>query len=297
VPCIYSVAAIRTLYIQAHLANNSRKVAAHQLSNAHIQRFRTRAPVLDEQIRQAVRALAEARSEILAARGEGASDDDEDDGGGGSRAPVGHAELLRYAKAIAKFTVPPSALLSRAGGAPAALAAAAAATLPTPPPEGADEALATTEGEQQQRASLAPGDAARVPAGGGGRGDEDGTRGVGWATLAEGQRAWLDQAARAPFAPWPAEETVRAGGLGAVQAMVEQGVDPRTAAAAVGEGAAATAAAEAGKEQGGEMEVDEREVVLPSPKAERRPAGPQPARPRAEAVVVDFGLYDPEADG
>jgi hypothetical protein len=195
-------------------------------------------------VRQTVRALAEARREIAAARVSGArrdgeEDEEEEEEGREGGGPVGHVELLRYAKAIAKFTVPPSGFR-----APEAA-----------PAGGAEDVLATTEGAR-------PG--AGTPAAEKG-GDAAAGRGVGWATLPEAQRAWLDQAARAPFAPWPAEETVRAGGLSAVQAMVEEGHDP-----------AAADAAAPGVADGAEMEVDEREEVAPPPP-------PPPYDPDADA--------------
>jgi hypothetical protein len=239
-----------------------------------------------------VRALADARGEVVRARGSSSAEGAGPEAAGEERArPVGHVELLRYAKAIAKFTVPPSgfrvpdAAGEDGGGGVLASTEEEGDQHQQQQQQRGERASASTPPQQPQPRAVGNGGAA-APATGEGRG-------VGWATLPEGQRAWLDQAARGPFVPWPAEDTVRAGGLSAMQALVEEGRDPAAAAAAEAV-AAAGEEGEGGPEQDADVDMNEEEPVAALPAAERE-RGRAP-RVKAEAVMVDFGLFDPDAE-
>ena len=121
---------IFSVYFVSKDKANGLEVSEHQANHARIVRLRAQAEALDEQVRQTVRALAEARREIAAARVSGARRHGEEGGRGREVGrvgrPVGHVELLRYAKAIAKFTVPPSGFR-------------APEAAPPPPPGGAED--------------------------------------------------------------------------------------------------------------------------------------------------------------
>lgn len=55
---------------------------------------------------------------------------------------------------------------------------------------------------------------------------EDKDKGIGWASLTEDQRRFLDRLSELQFVPWPQDDAVRSGALARIQAMQEQGLDP-----------------------------------------------------------------------
>jgi hypothetical protein len=166
----------------------------------------------DDQIKAIVQLLADTRRELKAARFTDFPKDTR---------PVQFDELLRFAKNISKFTVHPSAAFPQKpriaeGVDGSGLEQIGSRNTPAAV-EASKGALSTTQGTP-----------APTQGTGGINGQtekESGDVGIGWESLTDQQKAWLDQFARAPFVPWPSEERIRAGALSSIQVQMEQGQD------------------------------------------------------------------------
>jgi hypothetical protein len=177
----------------------------------HLQQLEKR---LDDQIRATVQLLSDTRRELKSAQFTEFPS---------HHRPVSFDELLRFAKNVSKFTVPPTAALSQQ-------------TRVTNGVENVDVneggVYAGTPATQEivkGEASITqptPATSKNVP----GSNVEDIYKardtGIAWQTLADHHKAWLDQFAQAPFQPWPNEEAIRSGALSSMQTILEQGQNP-----------------------------------------------------------------------
>lgn len=201
------------LALQAHQNNHARLLALQAASDA-----------LDAQIRDTLRLLWATRRDITATHVTTFPD--------GPSYDVNWEELLGYARRISKTTLP----------APSILAAAAAAASGRDAQAGADSA-----GEITGDAVNTPNTtAAPTPAAGGGGGAAS-PQANGVATpgavhhqppaqqqqqqqqtaLPDEWARFLDPLTDQTFYPWPTEEKIRMGALASIQALLDQGVDPR----------------------------------------------------------------------
>jgi Vitamin-D-receptor interacting Mediator subunit 4 len=173
---------------------------------------------LDDQIKATVQLLADTRRELKAAKFTEFPSDTR---------PVPFDELLRFAKNISKFTVPPTAALSQqptvTNGAAITAADEGGMTAGSPATRPVKVEISTT-----QPTPAATQDVTMT-------GVEDvyraGDAGVAWQTLTDQHKAWLDHFAQAPFVPWPNEENIKAGALSGIQTLIEQGKDPEKSGA------------------------------------------------------------------
>jgi Vitamin-D-receptor interacting Mediator subunit 4 len=190
-------------------------VVQHQDNYTRLEHLRQLEKRLDDQIKATVQLLADTRRELKAARFTEFPTD---------ARPVPLDELLRFAKNISKFTVPPTGALSQqptvtngsenAGTGEGDIAVAGSPTVH----ESVKPGIITTQPTPSATHEAA------------GNGAEDiykvGDPGVGWQTLAEHHKSWLNQFAQTPFMPWPNDDFIKAGALSNIQTLIEQGHDP-----------------------------------------------------------------------
>jgi hypothetical protein len=218
----------------------------------------------DDQIKATVQLLADTRRELKAAHFTEFPKDTR---------PVQFDELLRFAKNISKFTVHPSAALSQkpritegddgSGIAPSATANTPAVKVALSTAEGTP---APTQGTTSFNSQV------------------EKEVGIGWETLTEEHKGWLDHFARAPFVPWPNDDKIRAGALSSIQAQAELGQDIRQ----LEQAPAVTTQQPAQSAEANIVMEDDVEhgnsVPLPAPAS----AVERPRAPRAEFTGFDF---------
>ena len=182
--------AVKTLTLDPvvqHHANYTRILALRQTANS-----------LDEQIKSTMRLLSETRKDLRSI----SSPDPHN-----TLRQVSAEDLLRYAKFIAKTSVPPTFRKEIAASAipqesQAAAAAAAAAEPTTQITNGiATPAAGTTDiSDEKPETNVSK--------------------------LNEETKAMLEPFSNLPFVPWPSQEKINAGALGHTQGMLEAGIDP-----------------------------------------------------------------------
>ncbi|KAF1816670.1 hypothetical protein P152DRAFT_454900 [Eremomyces bilateralis CBS 781.70] len=234
----------------------------HQHNHTYILTLRSQITHLEEHIQSTLRRVADTRKELLAAKPTPSTPSDED---AAKPRPVTVDELLFYARNISRFTVPPTQALSE-----------------PPPPAPVTETLPHGEQGQEMGAGMSAlgADGRRTED----KGEVEATRrgmGVGWKSLTEDQRVWLDQMSRAPFMPWPNEESIKNGTLAAIR-----GVKPVW----MEEGKVETEVLDSGVEENRE------ETAVPAKAADVGTGGvsrPRETVPQQEPSL-GFDLYDPD---
>lgn len=185
-------------------------VAQHQSNHRRILTLRATAAALDTQLKASLTLLADARRELADAS---ISTKDPADG----FRDVDFSQLVDYARSISRYTVPPTLRtplemppskkqsttkdVKMSNGSTPAAVAAVDSTSPTP--------AATENVEEHETQPL-----------------EEKDKGIGWASLTEDQRRFLDRLSELQFVPWPHDDAVRSGALARIQAMQEQGMNP-----------------------------------------------------------------------
>ncbi|MCJ1453295.1 hypothetical protein MMC28_003641 [Mycoblastus sanguinarius] len=169
---------------------------------------------------------------------------------------VPYTDLLDYAKRISRYTVPPTF---------------------RPPVAAPPTAANGTEGTPKTVE-------------GGGAEDRE-KQGIGYESLEDVERRWLDPLRQIPFVPWPSEEVIKSGALAEIQGMMERGIDPESVDA-------------------GGVKDDEkvREVIMerreeganagrPSDTVQGRGVPKQTPRQEKPKVFGGLDLYDPDEEG
>ncbi|CAI6335049.1 unnamed protein product [Periconia digitata] len=171
------------------------QLAQHQANHRRIQSLRTRADVLEEQLRSSVATLAHLRRELFTTPATTFPAD--------SR-PVPASELLLYAKNISQYTVPPTYREP-------VLALPAEENKSSTPTAQATPVNAAATAVQDPQASN--GDTA-----------PESTAGV---TVEEAE--WLKklQESNTAWDPWPSDEKIRSSNLMQIQYLVDTGQDPK----------------------------------------------------------------------
>lgn len=235
-------------------------MAEHQENHARILELRQTADKLDGQIKQAISILRDTRNDLLATPFTPFPAESRN---------VPFDELLRFAKNISKFTVPPSSVV-----------------LPPPiPVEKADGGGARDEGGTETR-----GDAVDENA----DGQKQPPATANDATMqamSEPARQWLEQLmqnALGLFLPWPSEERIKYGALADIWRMMERGEDP----AAVGRGTVGEGAGQgaAGVEERTQDDGRKDSSAIDSGRVRQSTAQGAPAQ---SSAFTGFGLYDP----
>lgn len=116
-------------------------------------------------------------------------------------------------------------------------------------------------------------------------------RGVGWATLAPEQRAWVDHISNLQFVPWPRDDDIKSGSLARIQAMIDAGRDP----AAMTKSRAEIEEEERLKEEAEQRELEE----MRERHRKGTMARPQQQEQQSEQDGGEFGgldLYNPDED-
>lgn len=191
----------------------------HQNNHAHILALQAASDSLDAQIRDTLRLLWNTRKDITSTHVTKFPD--------GPSYDVNWEELLGYARRISKTTLPAPSILAAAAANVAGDAQAGADSVgevtgdavntpnttaaPTPAPGGGaatplGNGAATPSAAQSQPQSQQPMQQTALP-------DE-------WARF-------LDPLTDQTFYPWPTEEKIRMGALASIQALLDQGIDPR----------------------------------------------------------------------
>jgi hypothetical protein len=246
-------------------SSDRQAVAQHQKNYAQILQLRQTADALDQQIKDAVTTLAETRKEILDMPFTTFADDSRD---------VPFNELLQYATNISRYTVPPTSRLKPPPSASETQPIATEAT--TPAANGG--ALLSTEGA----AAAADGT------------QKAESRGIGWDSLPEEFRTWLESDSKTVFMPWPKDDNIRGGALSAIQAQLELGEDPDLAPApGAQEQETQDMAAESDHQS---SKVEPAAAERPAEARPRPPPPPPPPssapKPKPAADFAGFELYD-----
>ncbi|PNS15398.1 hypothetical protein CAC42_657 [Sphaceloma murrayae] len=192
------------------------ELAAHHANYGRILSLRATSAALDEQIKTTLRTLADTRKTLqtISLPPSNPSTTTPTSTASPSR-PVRVDELLSYAKFISKTTVPPTRAL-----APEEPSAAPDAAPADVQPNGLAQPHVKTEPatpDPSQLNTANPSSAATPSA----------SQPAGSAPApSEAMRKVLPPEVRGEFIPWPSHEIIKNGGLGAVQSMVERGIDP-----------------------------------------------------------------------
>jgi hypothetical protein len=152
----------------------------HQRNEQRILDLRRETEENDLKIRNVVSLLAETRKKLQ---------DMGKDYNQNTGKEVDFAELLRFARNISKFTVPPTKMAG-------------------------DEEMtvlpaAETPGKDNETSGYV----------------KKSDRGTGWDQLPEQHRSWLEHFESRPFVPWPTDR-IQFGALASIQKMVDEGADP-----------------------------------------------------------------------
>ena len=225
-------------------------VSTHQTNHARILQLRETIDRQNEQITSTLTQLVSTRDDLLSIPKSISPT---------STRNVPYTELLDYAKRISRYTVPPTFRPTNAA-------------LPSIVPTTVNGADGTPQGNDSSEA-------------------EDGKpQGIGFESLEEVERKWLDPLRQIPFVPWPSEEVVKRGALAEIQGMVEKGINPETAG--IGGAKEEQKAEEIDVSKGqGEASIDQADenVIAEGTKREKREEKPK--------VFGGLDLYDPNEEG
>lgn len=265
-------------------------VATHQANYQTILYLRAQSDVLDNQIKSTLSSLAEIRKELIAAKPVTLSTN--------STRPIDYKELLSYAQRIAPYTVPPT----RGQAIPPPIEEK---VISQEAPVNGTTTIKTEQPSTPGPLSTAPGDvqmtdAQQVPS----KSHLETTapeEGRAAAILTPAMRAWLEPSKSGiTFTPWPAEEMIRRGALGRIQAALEEGKQPE------GMDVAAEVEAERKRAENGEgvddaaktQEEERQEEVERQARevGQVRRTQHAPARMKQETVDLGFDLYNPDEE-
>ena len=125
--------------------------------------------------------------------------------------------------------------------------------------------------------------------------------GVGVAALAPHESQWVNPGAPPWFIPWPADETIRRGALGQIQARVDAGLDPAVAAAPIAPELEREAKLKQDQIKVESNEAEPAQELAPEQSSKMDKVSSRAGQGRAaeEAKPAVFGgldLYDPDDD-
>ncbi|GAB7341151.1 hypothetical protein MBLNU457_7450t1 [Dothideomycetes sp. NU457] len=225
----------------------------HHANYTRILSLRQTAASLDEQIKSTMRLLSSTRSDLRSISSPSPHEQTHS---------VRAEDLLSYAKFIAKTSVPPTFRKEITDAIPST----SLADEPQPPP-----VTTLTNG-------------IATPANGGADGDGEADRPqTNISKLNEETKAMLSPFANLPFVPWPSQEKINAGALGAAQGMLEAGIDPA---------GVLSAEEQEREEERRRVDEEERRVVEEEERARRRREGMMLVGHGTEGVQSD--VFDPD---
>ncbi|KAL8709451.1 MAG: hypothetical protein Q9220_005834 [cf. Caloplaca sp. 1 TL-2023] len=228
-------AAIDLLAADTELQQGVKLLTQHQQKYARILHLRSAIEAQEQRTKDKLTLLAETCKELHATHITTFPENSRN---------VPYAELLDYANKISRYTVPPT---FREPLPKPQLAAGTVDNDPTkeeenavsaPPPStngisgGSDAVAEAREVNAIANGEPHPSTSPRDEGGGGGGGEKSG---VGVSSLEQSEVQWLNPLKQIPFVPWPTEEVIKRGGLGQIQVMLEQGIDPSGAGDTRGE--------------------------------------------------------------
>ncbi|OCK85171.1 hypothetical protein K432DRAFT_421978 [Lepidopterella palustris CBS 459.81] len=250
-------AAVDLVAADDELSKGLGQLAAHQANYARILSLRQTAESLESQVKGSLSVLADLRRELLKTPATTFPASSRD---------VPFDEVLAYARHISRYTVPP--------------------TFRPPLPK------EDTTPEQVETGDVKVSNGVGTPAAVPDTTEETANRKAeskGMSSLTKEQRDWLEHQDRLPFVPWPAEGAIRRGGLGQIQAMIEQGKDPSTVLGPAEQEAEEKRRAE--QEQREKEEQEEREAEARSRRESIYQAGSS-RQQQAPAVFSGLDMYD-----
>lgn len=211
----------------SELANGLLELQTHQNNHARILALQAASNALDAQIRDTLRLLWNTRKDITSTHITKFPD--------GPSYDVNWEELLGYARRISKTTLPAPSILA---------AAAAAAASNVGDPQGAEsvgEITGDAVNTPNTTAAPTPAPGAATPLGNGAATpapqsqapsqsqpqQQQSTQQTNGTALPDEWARFLDPLTDQTFYPWPTEEKIRMGALASIQALLDQGIDPR----------------------------------------------------------------------
>jgi hypothetical protein len=250
-------AAIDLVEADDELSKGLEQLSIHQANHARILSLRDTASKLENQVKANLETLASLRHELLKTPATTLPVD---------ARPVPFDELLRFAKNISRFTVPPTyrePLPTDDQPSPQAIEAP-----PAPSPNGVTPASAAPDTADEKKDE-------------GKDYDHD---------LTPQQSEWLKklQESGSQWVPWPSTDKIRAGNLMQIQNMIERGEDPSKVLSPEEQ--------EAEKKRAEEREAQERRDREEEEEREKQRRAAYAHRPSAAQPAVFGGLdmYDPD---
>ncbi|QDS78087.1 hypothetical protein FKW77_003835 [Venturia effusa] len=252
------------------------QLSRHQANHARILKLRQTTESLDDQIKSTVTNLAEIRKELLAIPSAAEPDTPTRD--------VPFDELLAFAKNIAKFTLPPGHHLR-----PPKTEEPVTEPITVPATEPPTDITMTNGGLLQSPREPGTSPVQSQPQDNTGefKADPDGRA---FSKLTQEQRAFLDDAQRMPFMPWPDFDLINRGILRQVETIIAQGIDPATVL---------TEAEQAANEADMQRQRDELDAAEKKRQQEWRAQQAQQARqnPKEPEKVFDaFAMFEEDED-
>lgn len=186
------------------------KLKIHQQNHARIQQLRGITTGLDNQIKDTLTQLAQARKEL--------GNTPATSFPSGPNYPIKYDELLAYARRISKTTLPNANVL--------ASPQANAVESTTRPENGAETPVAATPAGGTPNGVGTPAQVNGTGAGTPVMNGEAASQQTN-TTLPEGLQAHLNPLANSDFIPWPTEDLLRQGALANIQYLTDKGINPR----------------------------------------------------------------------
>lgn len=205
------------------LTNGLLDLQTHQNNHLRILALQAASDALDAQIRDTLRLLWNTRKDITSTHVTKFPD--------GPSYDVNWEELLGYARRISKTTLPAPSILA---------AAAAASNGGDPGAESVGEIAGDAVNTPNTTAAPTPAPGAATPLGNGAATpapqsqsqqqqsqQQPSTQQTNGTALPDEWARFLDPLTDQTFYPWPTEEKIRMGALASIQALLDQGIDPR----------------------------------------------------------------------
>jgi hypothetical protein len=186
------------------------ELKVHQQNYQRLQHLRSITDGLDNQIKDTLTQLAQARKELVNTPATNFPN--------GPNYPIKYDELLAYARRISKTTLPNANVLANAQAQPVDSVTKPDSGVGTP--AAVTPAGGTPNGVEAAAQSNGP--SSGTPAMNGEAPSQQTTT-----TLPEGLQAHLNPLANAEFIPWPSEDLIRQGALANIQYLTDKGIDPQ----------------------------------------------------------------------
>ncbi|MCJ1477399.1 hypothetical protein MMC13_006070 [Lambiella insularis] len=200
------------------------QLAIHQANHAQILALQTTTTLLDDSLTDILHALAQTRSDILAAPATAFSS---------SQRPVSHTELLDYATNISRYIAPPGLREKLAAMQQEPRQAVLENGVEQPVKQAESMEPSTDQATQQTNGTNSATSSFPTPFHPAPPSQEPTTipptpiavRNIGVSTLTVPEKHWLEPLMAMPYLPWPSEEVIRRGALSSLTARIESGDD------------------------------------------------------------------------